>query len=322
MTTTEHIKGKYYQTSVLLKKRPIRYNLYMQKIILYYVFAPLSDPRAVQLWQKNLAYGLNIKGRVIVSAQGINATLGGDARDLKAYIKETKGYLPFKRAVFKWSDGTSNDFPRLSVKLRDELVSFGVVKRISVNSKGVVGTGKRISPEDLHDLVDRKPNDVVFVDGRNMIEAAIGRFKNAVVFNVNHTRDFPNEITKSKYKPLKDKTMITYCTGGIRCEILSKLFIDAGYKDVYQLDGGIVSYLDKYKDAGLWEGSLYVFDRRQAIKASADAKTLGSCSYCGGPTERYINCSNQQCNELILACRKCAPKSRFCTGCLASAPAL
>ncbi len=288
----------------------------MQKIILYYVFTPLSDPVAIKLWQNSLARSLSLKGRIIVSRQGLNATLGGEMGNLKTYIKETKNYPSFKGAIFKWSDGVADDFPRLSVKLRDELVSFKSPKDINVTVNGIIGGGKRIRPSELHDLIKNNTNDVVFVDGRNKQEAAIGRFKNAVVFDVNHTRDFVEEIDKPKYSSLKEKTVVTYCTGGIRCEVLSKLLIDAGYKDVYQLDGGIITYLDQYKDQGLWEGSLYVFDRRQSIKASPKAKTIGICSYCSDPTERYINCSNSQCNELILACQKCAPKSSECVNCL------
>ncbi len=288
----------------------------MQKIILFYIFTPVQDPEAIMLWQRSLAQGLNLRGRVIISKDGINATLGGDIDDLKSYIKETKEYPPFKSIVFKWSEGVREDFPRLSVKVRPELVAFNIADQLKVTPKGITGGGKRVKPEKLHDMVSKKGKQLVFVDGRNAREAAIGRFKDALVFDVNHTRDFTKEISKTKYRNLKDKTLVTYCTGGIRCEVLSKLMIDAGYADVYQLDGGIVSYLDKYGDDGLWEGSLYVFDRRLKIRASDHTKTIGQCSLCGGATDNYVNCANKSCNELILACSKCIERTDVCASCL------
>lgn len=288
----------------------------MQKIILYYIFTPISDPLAIVLWQKKLASSLNLRGRIIIANQGINGTLGGNIKDLKAYIKETKTYPGFKSIEFKWSPGQQDDFPKLSVKLRPELVAFGRPEQIQVSNQGVIGGGKKIKPKQLHRLIEQKGKEVIFVDGRNYREAAIGRFKNAVVMNVAHTRDFPNAIADSKYQDLKDKTIVTYCTGGIRCEVLSKLMIDQGYSDVYQLDGGIVKYLEEFGDQGLWEGSLFVFDKRMAVRASNNSKLIGRCVHCAEPTDSYQNCSNLACNELILVCNNCLYKTTTCTNCL------
>jgi len=287
----------------------------MQKIILYYIFRPLKDPIAVKLWQKNLASALNLKGRVIVSSQGINGTLGGEINNLKTYIKETKTYPGFKTIEFKWSEGNKDDFPKLSVKLKPELVAFGRPEQIRVSAKGIVGGGKKIKPKQLHQLINEKGKDVVFVDGRNLREAAIGKFKDAVIMDVQHTRDFPNTIADSKYQELKEKTVVTYCTGGIRCEVLSKLMLDEGYKDVYQLDGGIVNYLTEFGDRGLWEGSLFVFDKRMAVKASESAQVIGRCVHCSSATDNYENCSNLACNELILVCDDCLNKTTTCSKC-------
>ena len=289
----------------------------MEKIILFYKFAPLSDPEAVKLWQKTLALNLNLKGRVILSSHGINGTLGGDIESLKKYINQTKSYPNFKGIVFKWSDGKRDDFPKLSIKVRNELVSFGIPDRIEVNQEGVIGGGKRITPAKLHQLIRDQHGEIVFVDGRNAREAAIGKFKNAVVFDVDHTRDFPAAIKDPKHKSLKNKTIVTYCTGGIRCEVLSKLMLDEGYKDVYQLDGGIVKYLEHYGDDGLWEGSLYVFDNRISINSSDHTKVIGRCTHCQSKTSNYINCNNKACNEMVLVCKECSSKQKFrCKNCL------
>jgi UPF0176 protein len=223
----------------------------MQKILLYYKFTPIIDPEAVHLWQRSVCESHNLRGRILLSKQGINGTVGGEIADLKEYIKQTKKYLGFKDVHFKWSDGARENFPRLSIKVRDELVTFGVADELEVGEHGVVGGGKRLSPKAVHELVKERPDDVVFFDGRNIHEAAIGKFKNAVVPNVVHTRDFPKELEDPKYDAIKDKAVVTYCTGGIRCEVLSSLMKRRGFKEVYQIDGGIVKYGEAYGDDGL-----------------------------------------------------------------------
>lgn len=282
----------------------------MQKTILYYKFMPVADPEAVRLWQRTLCEKLNLKGRILISEHGVNGTLGGDIKDLKAYVKETKGY--FKGIAFKWSEGGRDDFPRLAVKVRPEIVTFGAAQDIKVNDQGIVGGGKRLNPKEVHQLVEEKGDDVVFFDGRNAYEAAVGKFKNAVVPNVNHTRDFAKELDDPTYEAIKDKPVVTYCTGGIRCEVLSMLMKQKGFKDVYQLDGGIVKYGEQYGDDGLWEGSLYVFDDRMGTKFSDKAKDIGNCVHCTGKTSNYENCADKSCNDLILICEECVGVHSHC----------
>lgn len=287
----------------------------MQKIILYYIFTPLADPEAVKLWQKTLADSLDLRGRVLLSPHGINGTLGGDIDALKAYIKATRQYPQFKRMVFKWSDGSRDDFPKLIVKVRDEIVSFGVPDELEVNEDGVVGGGTHLKPEAVHKLVEEKGDDVVFFDGRNAYEASVGKFKNAIVPDVRTSKDFIQELESGKYDNLKDKPIITYCTGGIRCEILSSLMKNRGFDEVYQIDGGIAKYGEKYKDDGLWEGKLYVFDARLVTQFSEKAKDIGHCIHCDVRTSNFENCANQACNNLVLICEQC--KAATATTCSA-----
>lgn len=275
----------------------------MQKIILYYKFMPIADPEAVRLWQRALCERLNLKGRILIARHGINGTLGGDLGDLKAYVKETKSY--FKGTQFKWSDGGRDDFPKLSIKVRDEIVTFGAAGEIQVDENGIVGGGKHLKPEQVHELVKQRGEEVVFFDGRNTYEAAVGKFKNAIVPQVGHTRDFVTELEDPKYDDIKDKPVVTYCTGGIRCEVLSTLMKNRGFKEVYQMDGGIVKYGETYGDEGLWEGSLYVFDGRLTQKFTDKAKDIGACIHCGNKTSNYENCANKVCNALILICDEC-----------------
>ncbi|HEX7633634.1 MAG TPA: rhodanese-related sulfurtransferase [Candidatus Saccharimonadales bacterium] len=283
----------------------------MQKVILYYKFTPIKDPEAVRLWQRTLAEKLDLKGRILLADHGINGTLGGDVKALKQYIKETKTYAGFKDTVFKWSEGGRDDFPRLSVKVRDEIVTFGARDEIKVDEKGIVGGGKHLKPEQVHKLVEER-DDVIFFDGRNAYEAAVGKFKDAVVPNVAHTRDFAKELEDPKYNDIKDKPIVTYCTGGIRCEVLSAMMKNRGFQEVYQIDGGIVKYGETYADDGLWEGSLYVFDDRMGVKFSDKAKDIGVCVHCGGKTSNYENCADVACNDLILICKDCAPSQKYC----------
>jgi UPF0176 protein len=284
----------------------------MQKIVLYYVFAPVADPEAVRLWQRALCGKLNLKGRILIAPHGINGTVGGDIKDLKAYVKETKTYTPFKNTTFKWSDGGRDNFPRLSVKVRPEIVTFGVPEEIEVDSQGVVGGGKHLKPKQLHKLVEERGDEVVFFDGRNAYEAAVGSFKNAMVPDVRHTREFAAELADPKYDAIKDKPVVTYCTGGIRCEILSMLMKKQGFTEVYQIDGGIAKYGEEYGDGGLWEGSLYVFDDRMGTKFSDRAVDVGVCSHCSGLTSNYENCADKTCNDLILICENCVSSRRYC----------
>jgi len=277
----------------------------MQKILLYYKFTPIADPEAMRLWQKTLCDSLNLRGRIIISQHGINGTLGGDMDDVKKYVKATKQYAGFKGTVFKWSDGGREQFPRMSVKVRPEIVAFDAADELKVDENGVVGGGTHLKPKQVNELVEERGNDVVFFDGRNAFEAKIGKFKNAVVPDTRTSRDFIRELESGKYDDIKDKPIVTYCTGGIRCEILSSLMKNRGFKEVYQIDGGIVKYGEAFGDDGLWEGSLHVFDDRMKVDFSDHAAVVGECTHCAGPTNNYENCALNSCNDLVLICLNC-----------------
>jgi UPF0176 protein len=291
--------------------------------VLYYAFTPLPDPEAVRLWQRALCEKLGLRGRILISADGINGTVGGEIGAVKQYVKATREYPAFKKMDIKWSEGGAEDFPRLSVKVRDEIVSFGAPGELKVDENGVVGGGTHLRPEELHELVETKKQageDVVFFDGRNAFEAQIGKFKDAIVPDVATTHDFIKELESGKYDDLKDKPVVTYCTGGVRCEVLSSLMVNRGFQEVYQMKGGIVRYGETFGDAGLWEGSLYVFDKRMHMEFTPEAKTIGECVRCQGATNKFENCSNPSCRNLTLYCTECAsnPETLRCPdGCAA-----
>ncbi|WP_083649136.1 rhodanese-related sulfurtransferase [Cellulosimicrobium sp. CUA-896] len=294
----------------------------VHKIVLFYAFTPLPDPHAVRLWQHALAERWNLRGRVIVAEHGINATLGGTVEDLKQYVRTTRTYPAFADLDVTWSDGTGDDFPRLSVKVRPELVAFGLADGLVVDERGVVGGGTRLSPQALHDLVDERGDEVVLFDGRNAFEAEIGRFEGAVVPDVATTRDFVAEIDSGRYDDLKTRPVVTYCTGGVRCEVLSAVLRSRGFEEVYQLDGGVVRYGEEFGADGLWEGSLYVFDGRMQVDLGPGTTPLGRCTACGAATGRYDNCADPGCRTLRLFCDACADVGRAerCAACVQQRP--
>jgi len=229
--------------------------------------------------------------------------------NLKKYIRATKEFAPFKEIDFKWSEAIGDEFPRLSIRVREEIVTFGASNEIVVDQTGVVGGGVHLKPGEVNQLVAERGDEVVFFDGRSAHEARIGKFKNAIIPDVTTTPDFISELDSGKYDHLKEKPIVTYCTGGIRCEVLSVLMKNRGFKEVYQIDGGIVRYGEEFGDDSLWEGSLYVFDKRLKIDFSDHAKVLGLCDYCSASTNQFYDCANLECRCLFLLCSECAAKT-------------
>ena len=293
------------------------------KILLYYVFAPLADPEAVRLWQTELCRSLGLRGRIIISPHGINGTVGGELDACKQYLRRTREHPAFAGLDVKWSAGTGFapdeaeplhgidrrapwrrivDFPKLSVKVRDELVAFGIPDETVVGADGVVGGGEHLSPAAVNDLVAARGDDVVFFDGRNAWEAEIGRFTGAVVPDVQTTHGFIEQIESGVFDDIKDRPVVTYCTGGIRCEILSAAMKQRGFTEVYQLDGGVVRYGEAFGNDGLWEGSLAVFDGRESMDFAPGAAVIGTCATCGTPSSRLSDCTRPSCTARFVTC--------------------
>ena len=270
------------------------------------------------MWQRTLCESLGLKGRIIISKHGINGTVGGELEAIKSYRRITREYPGFHNIDWKWSDGIGEDFPRLAIRVRDEIVTFGVPDELIVDENGVVGGGVHLKPHQVHELVAERGDDVVFFDGRNAFEARIGKFRDAIVPDTRTTPDFVTELESGKYDHLKDKPIVTYCTGGIRCEVLSVLMKNRGFNEVYQMDGGVVRYGETFKDDGLWDGSLYVFDRRLKVDFSKDTKILGSCQHCEGPSNQFYNCDVTTCRVRIILCDTCVDElpGILCPECL------
>lgn len=284
------------------------------RILLYYLFTPIADPQAVRLWQWNLCERLGLRGRILISEHGINGTVGGELKAVKAYQKATKEYEPFRNIEWKISEGTgldenghSLDFPRLSVKVRKEIVAFGAADELKVDRNGVIDGGRHVKPEDVENVIEENP-DLVFFDGRNAIEAEVGRFDGAIVPPTNTTHDFIKLLDSGTYDRLKDTPILTYCTGGIRCEVLTSVMKNRGFTNVMQLDGGIVRYAEKYGNKGRWRGALTVFDGREVMDFGEDPEVIGRCHKCAAPTSLLHNCDEPSCRARLVTCENCGER--------------
>lgn len=291
----------------------------LSRVLLFYKFTPISDPVAMKLWQWDLCERLKLRGRILISKHGINATVGGSIDSCKAYVKRMKQYPGFEDIEWKISEGfgldeqgNSKDFPRLSVKVRKEIVAFGAPDELEVTAQGVIGGGTHVRPEDVEKVIAENP-DLVFFDGRNAIEAEVGRFDGAIVPPTNTTHDFISILESGAYDDLKDKPILAYCTGGIRCEVLTALMKNRGFDKVMQLDGGIVRYGEMFGNTGRWKGSLTVFDNREVMDfTGGDVDVIGRCHSCEEPTGKLHNCDEPSCRARLVTCDECGTKPVYC----------
>jgi UPF0176 protein len=195
---------------------------------------------------------------------------------------------------------------RLSVTVRDELVAFGAAQELRVEREGLVGAGERLGPDALHALVATRGEEVVLLDGRHRHEAELGRFTGALLPDAERARDVLTRLDAGGYDGLRDRPVVTYCTSGIRAELLSALLRNRGFGEVYRLDGGILAYGRTFADDGLWEGALYVLQDRVRVTFSDHPAALGRCESCGAPTYARRDCVAPLCRGWALLCNACA----------------
>lgn len=268
------------------------------KVILFYKYVRIDSPLDMVNKQRKLCEKLNLKGRVIIAKEGINATLEGKEERINKYLKEFLSDKRFNDTHIKISDGTGNVFPKLSVKVRPEIVASG----LDLDPNRV--SGKYITAEQLRGWI-LSNKEFYIVDMRNDYEQQVGYFANSILSRMESFKDLPKLLPK--LKSLKNKTIVTVCTGGVRCEKASGFLVQNGFNDVYQLYGGIVTYMEKYPNED-FKGALYVFDQRIVMGFNMDDKkreVVGICSKCKAPSENYINCQDGFCNRHFICCEKC-----------------
>ncbi len=257
-------------------------------VLLFYKFANISNPQQVLISQQNLCKSLGLKGRIIISGEGINGTLEGLSADCGEYIRQMHQIDVFGDIVFKQSVGSGSCFPRLSIKVREEIVTTNLpyTKELGPHCGF---TGKYLSPEELNQWYG-DGREFYMVDMRNDYEYNIGHFKGSVLLkNLKNFRNLPDILPELEH--LKGKTIVTCCTGGVRCEKASAFLMYNYFKEVYQLEGGIATYIKKYPNRDFL-GKLYVFDGRLSLgidTGSPDHTIVGKCSICGVQSENITD---------------------------------
>ncbi|MEK7103460.1 MAG: rhodanese-related sulfurtransferase, partial [Patescibacteria group bacterium] len=237
-------------------------------------------------------------GRVIIAEEGINATLEGLHENTEEFVREFLKDPRFANIDIKRSLGDGNSFPKLNVRVREEIVG---TRFSQAEADPRIKTAPHLSVEELRSWYETN-KDFVVVDMRNSYEYVSGHFKGSIDPGLDNSRDLPQAI--EKLEPLKDKTVLTVCTGGVRCEKMSAFLLNKGFENVYQLDGGIHTYMEKYPGKDFL-GTLYTFDQRVVMDFGGDREIVGTCLLCSSKTERYINCAYPRCNDHFLACESC-----------------
>jgi UPF0176 protein len=285
------------------------------QILLFYKYIDIEDPHQFAIQQRAWCDDLNLTGRTLVSYEGINSTLEGSKENTEKYIQRMKNKNGFEDIHWKKSVGDGQSFPKLSIKVRNEVVAIGVEEKDQLGPHRNL-TGKYISPEELNSWINSDKKFYI-IDMRNDYEHQIGHFKNSILpKELKNFRDLPKILPSINH--LKNETVVTVCTGGIRCEKASGFLIKHGFSDVYQLNGGIVSYMEKYPNLDFL-GKLYVFDNRLMIGYNTDSKEhiiVGKCQLCSSESENIINyyLPNQKCRNNGIICKKCVGEKRVIVG--------
>ncbi len=266
-------------------------------ILLYYCYARIKDPEKFREDHHFLCLELNLRGRIIIAAEGLNGTVSGLRANCEKYMQILKSDPRFASIDFKIESYHGHAFTKLHVRTKEEIVHSDLF-HINPNIK----TGKHLAPADFKKMKDDE--DVVILDVRSTYEHAVGKFKNAVTLNIEHFRDLPEKM--SELEQYKGKKVITYCTGGIKCEKASAFLLENGFEDVYQLHGGIIKYA--IEEGGEdFEGKCYVFDNRIAVDVNkVNPVMISTCHICGTRCDRMINCANAKCNLHAAMCLSCA----------------
>ncbi len=268
------------------------------EVLLFYKYVTIENPQELATWVRKLCEQYALTGRVIVAEEGINAILEGKTANTKAFLRKFLSDARLSDIKIKRSKGTGTAFPKLSVKVRKEIVGTHFPQE-QIDPR--IKTAPYIKANELRKMYE-SDDDFVVVDMRNTYEYASGHFKHSVNPGLENSRDLPKMLPK--LEPLKHRKVITVCTGGIRCEKMSALLLSNGFEDVHQLEGGIHGYMKKFPGKDFL-GTLYTFDGRLTVDFGGNREVIGKCYLCDNPTERYVNCANPACHLHFLVCDSC-----------------
>lgn len=279
------------------------------RVLLYYQYVTIEEHEEFAAKHLKFCKELGLKGRILVAREGINGTVSGTWEQTEAYMNEMKSDPRFESMIFKIDESDRHAFKKMHVRPRNELVTLRLEDDIDPNKV----TGKHLNPKEFYEAM--QDENTIVLDARNDYEFDLGHFRGAIRPDIETFRDLPEWVRENKHK-FEGKKILTYCTGGIRCEKFSGWLLEEGFEDVSQLHGGIVTYgKDPEVQGELWDGQCYVFDERIAVPINQKEHVIVGRDYFDGtPCERYVNCANPECNKQILASEENEHKyMRSCT---------
>lgn len=275
----------------------------MYQVVLFYNYVKIDDPEAEKLRQIELCERLNLKARMIIAEEGVNGNFEGLVEDTEKYIAEMTKDPRFADTHWKRSPGDGRAFPKINIKVRPEILSIGLGEE---NFDPNEVSGKYMTAEELHQLYE-DGEEFYVVDMRNNFEHRVGYFDESIKMPLNAMRELPENMQEIEH--LRDKKVVTVCTGGIKCEKASGYLVQQGFTDVYQLHGGIHDYIEKFPNQH-FKGKLYVYDGRVVMGFELDSpehQVVSKCSKCGKTSDYYADCAYKQCKDYrhFVCCEEC-----------------
>ncbi|AMM92000.1 rhodanese-related sulfurtransferase [Peribacillus simplex] len=279
------------------------------RVLLYYLYVPIENHEEFAAEHLAACKALELKGRILVASEGINGTVSGTIEQTNQYMDMMKSDSRFADIVFKIDEADGHAFKKMHVRPKNELVTLRLEDDINPNRT----TGQYLSPKEFFEQM--QDENTIVLDARNDYEFDLGHFRGAIKPEITNFRELPDWVRENK-QMFEGKKILTYCTGGIRCEKFSGWLVEEGFEDVSQLHGGIATYgKDPEVQGDLWDGQMYVFDERIAVPINQKEHVIvGRDIYSGEPCERYVNCANPECNKKILCSEENEHKHmRSCT---------
>ena len=282
------------------------------ELIIFYKYTPVTDVERFVVWQKKTCTELGLLGRILIAQEGINGTVEGTSESIMEYERRMHAldrFGNFSDVWFKSSPSDGKSFEKLKVKARKEIVATGLSLEQDIDPNKI--TGIHIEAEELKEWIDRG-EDIEIIDMRNDYEYAVGHFAGSHESGMKNFRDLPKIV--AALTSLKEKKVLTVCTYGVRCEKASGYLKQQGFKNVYQLHGGIGTYMKKYPGQDFL-GSLYVFDDRITERFTEAYQKIGVCFSCQSTSETFGNCAWHICHKQMIVCDNCACHAQniFCS---------
>ena len=276
-------------------------------ILAFYHFTSIENPHEEVSKHHVFFENRDVACRIYISHDGINGQMSASVSDAEAYMEWLKQDPRFENIDFKIDPYHEHILARKTVKFREQLVALDVKPDLSKS-------GTPVPPKQWKEMLENRDEETILIDVRNDYEWKVGHFEGADLPEHEMFREFPlyAENLKKKVDTEKTKVMM-YCTGGIRSELYSALLKEAGFKNVFQLKGGVISYGHEEGNAH-WKGKLFVFDDRLAVPLSdeGESEVISHCHHCAVSNDTYYNCANMDCNELFTCCLSCAEKYQGC----------